>query len=160
MEPPKEINQSLDAYLADKISIYIAAMDHEQSIRTNYQALLLTLETILFGLFSVLLELKVNQFTPYIGSAGLALSLVFLVACEFRAKNVDFWRCRIIDISQGTAFENDFRGARYGSYNRQHPFFTNWKPGRQLDWFFGHWFERIIIPLISILWAVELFYHF
>lgn len=133
----------------EKLPILQACLDHEESIRTSYQTVLAEIQVGLFGFVFILIQLGLTDFLWLVVMAGIVLCLVFVVACDFRAKNVDFWRGRIIEIVSGTEFENDFREAKYG-----------WVPlgrfGRLGEKHFGHWFERVLVPAMIFLWIMTI----
>lgn len=143
-----------------KLPIYQTCMDSEQSIRTSYQSLLSTLEVAIFSLFFVLIQLKLTRQIWILPIVGILLCLIFGIACDYRAKNVDFWRKRIINMVKDTDLENDFKGGNYGHPDEWHPFFNKdsrfGKLGRFGDRYFGHWFERVLLPLIIFVWLIIL----
>jgi len=138
MKDDKAINSTID-----KLTLYQACMTYEQSIRTSYQASLTTLVVAIFGLVYVLVELQQTErlWTLVIGT--ILLCLIFTPACEFRANNVDFWRRRIIEIAEGTELLEVFKGAKYG-------WIPLGKVGRFGEKLVGHWFERVLVPLMCI----------
>lgn len=129
-----------------KLAIYQTSMGYEQSIRVSYQSLLAALETILFGFVFVLVELERKGSIWMLATAGILLCLGIGAACEFRARNVDFWRRRITKLAKGTDLAKDFTESRYGWV----PF---GKAGRTGEKLLGHWFERAVIPAIVIIWV-------
>lgn len=130
----------------DKLAICQTCMDHEQSIRSGYQALLTALEAAIFGLVFVLVELQRTDRLWVLAMAGILLCLIFGTACEFRARNVDFWRRRIVELAKGTDLEDAFKGSKYGWI----PF---GKVGRFGEKVLGHWFERVLVPAIIVVWV-------
>lgn len=129
-----------------KLAICQACMDHEQSIRSGYQALLTALEATVFGLVFVLVELERTTHLWVLAIAGILLCLIFGMACEFRARNVDFWRRHIVELARGTDLEDAFKRSRYGWI----PF---GKVGRFGEKILGHWFERALVPAIIMVWV-------
>ena len=121
-------------------------MGYEQSIRVSYQSLLAALETVLFGFVFVLVELQRTESLWSLAMAGILLCLGFGAACEFRARNVDFWRRRIVELAKGTDLADAFIGSKYG-----------WTPFGKVGHFgeklLGHWFERMVIPVIVVIWS-------
>jgi hypothetical protein len=134
-----------------KLPVYQAAMDHEQSIRVGYQALLTTLEIGLFGLWFTLYQLNLTLYPWLLAVASIILCIFFGTACEFRARNVDVWRRRIVELISGTDFEDAFKESKY----RWIPFGG---PGYWGNYVFGHWYERIIIPAMLAVWIYLLWY--
>lgn len=68
--------------------------------------------------------------------AGTTFSIFFGVACEFRAKNVDYWMVQIVKVVRGTDLEESFKGAK-----------NEWIPFGKAEFFrrhLSHWFERIL----------------
>lgn len=128
-----------------KLAICQTSMGYEQSIRTSYQSLLAALETILFGLVFVLVELQRTDPLGILAIVGILLCLGFGAACEFRARNVDFWRRRIVELAKETDLADAFIGSKYG-----------WTPfgkvGRFGERFLGHWFERVVVPAMLLIW--------
>jgi hypothetical protein len=129
----------------DKLSVYVACMDHHQSIRTAYQSLLTTLEVGILSLFFFLYELKFTSYLWIFFIIGMLLCLPFTIACEFQARIVDIWRVRIVELVKATDVEDAFREAMY----RWIPF---GKKGFLGEYLFGHWFERIFIFFILLIW--------
>lgn len=125
-------------------------MDHEQSIRTSYQSLLTTLEVALFALFFTLYQLEF-AYLWLLSVAGIFLCLSFGIPCEYRARNVDIWRIRIVELVSGTDVEDAFKEGKY-----------RWIPlgkaGVRGESLFGHWFERILIPFMFLIWLSILWY--
>ena len=128
-----------------KLAICQTSMSYEQSIRVSYQSLLAALETILFGFVIVLLELQRTESLWILAMMGILLGLGFGASCEFRARNVDFWRRRIVELAKATDLADAFAESKYG-----------WVPGGKVGCFgeklFGHWFERMIVPAIILIW--------
>lgn len=132
-----------------KLPIFQACLDHEESIRTSYQTVLAEIQVGLFGFVFILIQLGLTDFLWLVIVAGIVLCLIFVVACDFRAKNVDFWRESIIRLVRGTELEDEFRGAKYG-----------WVPlgrfGRFGEKHLGHWFERVLVPAMIFLWIMTM----
>jgi len=124
-------------------------MDHEQSIRTTYQGLLTTLEVALFGLFFTLYQLKLIDYLWLLFVLGMFLCFPFGIACEFRARNVDICRIRIVELVKGKDVEDLFKEIKY-----------RWIPlgkaGFWGEYLVGHWFERILISGMLIIWLILL----
>jgi hypothetical protein len=97
----------------DKLSIYVDCMDHEQSIRTAYQALLTSLEVALLSLFFFSFQLNLIGYLWIFFVLGMLLIPPFAIACEFRARNVDVWRIHIVQLVEGTDVEEAFKDAKY-----------------------------------------------
>jgi hypothetical protein len=144
----------------DKLPIYQTCMDSEQSIRIGYQSLLITLEAAIFGLFFVLVQLEWIKHLWILPMTGILLCFIFGIACEFRARNYDFWRKCIINLVKGTDLEDDFKGGKYGHPDEWHPLFDKksrfGKLGVLGDKFFGHWLERVLVPCMILAWLVIL----
>jgi hypothetical protein len=140
----------------NKLPIYQTAMEHEQSIRISYQSLLTALETGLFGLFFVMIQLQWVRYPWILPAIGLFLLFAFGIPCDYRARNYDAWRKHIINLVKKTELENNFTEGKYGHFEEWHPFFDKksrrgrW--GRLGDKVLGHWFERLLLPFISIIW--------
>lgn len=130
-----------------KIAIYQTCMGYEESIRVGYQSLLTSLEAIFFGIVFVLAQIDKAGSFNMLASLGILLCLTFGLACEFRARNVDFWRSQILNLANGTDLMNAFAGSKYG-----------WVPlgkaGRLGEKLLGHWFERIVIPAMIVIWIL------
>lgn len=135
----------------EKLPVYQAAMDHEESIRIGYQALLTTLETVLFGLWFTLYELNLTKYPWLLSVASITLCIFFGTACEYRARNVDIWRRRIVELISGTDVEDAFKEGKYQAI----PFGG---PGYWGNYVFGHWYERILIPIMLGVWIYLLWY--
>ena len=120
-------------------------MDHEQSIRTAYQALLTSLEVGLFSLFFLSLQLGLISYLWVFFVLGMLLCPFFAIACEFHARNVDIWRIHIVELVRGTDVEEAFEEGKY----RWIPF---GKAGFWGEYYFGHWFEKIFILFVLIIW--------
>jgi hypothetical protein len=139
----------------DKLLIYQTCMDHEQSIRTSYQSLLTTLQVALFGLFFTLYQLNLTKLLWLLFVLGMFLCFPFGIACEFRARNVDVCRVRIVELIKGTDVESFFAEIKY----RWIPF-TQYgrlrKAGFWGEYLIGHWFERILISGMLIIWLILL----
>jgi len=135
-----------ETIILSKLAICQTCMGYEQSIRVSYQSLLAALETILFGFVFVLVELQRTESLWLLAVAGILLCLGFGAACEFRARNVDFWRRRMVELAKGTDLADAFIGAKYG-----------WIPfgrvGRFGEKLLGHWFERMIVPAMVVIWG-------
>ena len=133
------------------LSTYQTCMDHEQSIRTSYQSLLTTLEVALFALLITLHQLELRSYFWLLAITGISLCFCFGIACEYRARNVDIWRVRIVRLVSGTVLEDAFREGRY-----------RWIPlgrvGYRAESLVGHWFERILIPSMLLIWLFILWY--
>lgn len=129
----------------NKLAVCQTCMGYEQSIRVSYQSLLAALETILFGFVFVLVELQRKGFLSALGVAGILMCIGIGAACEFRARNVDFWRRRIMELVEGTDLADDFIESKYG-------WIPLGKAGRVGEKYFGHWFERIVIPVLVVVW--------
>ena len=132
--------------IISKLAICQTCMSYEQSIRVSYQSLLAALETILFGFVFVLVELQRIGSLWILAMAGILLCLGIGAACEFRARNVDFWRRRIVELAKGTDLSDDFIRSKYGWI----PF---GKVGRFGEKLLGHWFERAVVPAIVVIWG-------
>lgn len=135
----------------NKLSIYLSAMDHESKIRTSYQSLLTSLEAALFSLVITLYQLKLIDLLWLFPIGGIALCFFLGIACEFRARNIDVWRVRIVEVVKGTDLEEAFKEAKY----RWIPF---GKAGFWGEYLFGHWFERIFVTSIITIWVIAVFY--
>lgn len=129
----------------DKLKVYQTCMDHEQIMRTSYQGLLATLEVALLLLFFTLYQLQLREYLWVLSVAGIYLCLFFGITCEYRARNVDIWRVRITKLVIGTDMECDFKEGNY----RWIPF---GKIGFWWEYLFGHWFERILVSTMLIIW--------
>jgi hypothetical protein len=128
----------------NKLQVCQTCMGYEESIRVSYQSLLAALETILFSFAFALSQFQTTN-TRVLAVPGVLLCAGFGTACEFRARNVDYWRKRIVDLAKSTDLADLFAESKYG-----------WVPlgraGRIGERLFGHWFERIVIPAIFLLW--------
>lgn len=135
-----------EATIVSKLAICQTCMSYEQSIRVSYQSLLAALETILFGFVFILVELERTGSLWILATAGILLGLGIGAACEFRARNVDFWRRRIVELAKGTDLADAFIGSKYG-----------WTPfgkvGRFGEKLLGHWFERVVVPAMVVIWG-------
>jgi hypothetical protein len=147
----KHLNKQFITKWVQKLPVYQAAMDHEQTIRVGYQALLTTLETALFGLWFTLYQLNLTMYPWLLALASITLCIFFGTACEFRARNVDVWRRRIVELVSGTDIEDAFKEGKY----RWIPFGG---PGYWGNYVFGHWYERILIPIMLAVWLSLLWY--
>jgi hypothetical protein len=82
---------------------------------------------------------------------GIFLCFPFGIACEYRARNVDFWRILIVDLIKETDVEKAFQHGKY-------QWFPYGKAGFWGGYLFGHWFERILITLMLLTWAYMSWY--
>ena len=133
------------------LPIYQTCMDHEQSIRISYQSLLTTLEVALFALLITLYQLELRDFFWLLAIAGIFLCFSFGTACEFRARNVDIWRIRIVKLVRGTQVEDAFKEGKYG-------WIPLGKAGFKAESLIGHWFERVLIPIMLLMWLLIIWY--
>lgn len=131
--------------ILSKLQVCQTCMGYEESIRVSYQSLLAALETILFSFAFALSQLQRTTAAWVLAVPGVLLCLGFGAACEFRARNVDYWRRRIVDLAKSTGLADSFAESKYGWV----PF---GKAGRFGEKLLGHWFERIVIPAIFLLW--------
>jgi len=135
----------------DKLGTYLSCMSYEQGIRTSYQGLLTSLEVVILGLVFTLYQLKLTLYLWLLPVGGIFLCIVFGVACEFRARNVDFWRNEIVKLVRGTDLHETFSSGKY-----------NWIPmgrvGLWSEYLFGHWFERILVSAMLIVWLFLLWF--
>ena len=119
-------------------------------IRTSYQSLLTTLEVALFALFFTLYQLEFT-YLWLLSVAGILMCFSFGIACEYRARNVDIWRIRIVELIRGTDVEDAFKEGKY-----------RWIPlanaGIRGEFLFGHWFERILITFMFLIWLSIVWY--
>jgi len=133
------------------LPIYQACMNQEQSIRTSYQSLLTALEVGLFALAIGLYELELGDYFWLLAMLGIFLCLGFGIACEYYARNADIWRIRVVKLVSGTEVEDAFREGKY-----------RWIPlgkvGFKAESSVGHWFERILIPIMLGVWLSVLWY--
>jgi len=141
----KQLDKQFTTKWVQKLPVYQAAMDHEQTIRLGYQALLTTLDIALFGLWFTLYQLNLTMYPWLLALASITLCIIFGIACEFRARNVDVWRRRIVELVSGTDIEDAFKECKY----RWIPFGG---PGYWGNYVFGHWFERFLIPIMLAVW--------
>lgn len=132
-----------------KLQIYQTCMDHEQNIRTSYQSLLTTLEIALFALVFTLYQYQLVAPLWVLSTIGMFVCFPFGIACEYRARNVDIWRIRIVELVSGTDVEDAFKEGKY----RWIPF---GKVGFWGEYLFGHWFERILISGKLMIWLILL----
>lgn len=142
----KSVTVEDEERIVRRLGVYQNAMSYEESIRVSYQSLVAALQTILFSFVFLLVQLGHTSSLWIFATAGILLCAGFAVACDFRARNVDFWRRRIAMLVKGTQLENDFKGSLYG-----------WVPVGQFgslgEKYLGHWFERLILPLLTIIWV-------
>jgi len=141
----KSIDKEFTTKWVQKLSVYQTAMDHEQMIRIGYQSLLTTLEIALFGLWFTLLQFNLTMYPWLLAVISITLCIFFGTACEFRARNVDMWTRRIVELISGTDLEDAFKESKY----RWIPF---GKRGYWGNYVFGHWYERILIPMMMAVW--------
>ena len=137
----------------EKLQIYQTAFDHEQNIRIAYQSLLTTLEVGLFALFFTLYQMEFKHLW-ILFVIGIFLCFPFGIACEFRARNVDILRMYIVSIVKDTDVWDAFKDAKY----RWIPSIPSIKAGFLGEYLFGHWFERILITGMLIIWVNLLWY--
>jgi len=147
----KRLNKEFTTKWVQKLSVYQAAMDHEQTIRMGYQSLLTTLELALFGLWFTLYQFNLTMYPWLLAVTSITLCIFFGTACEYRARNVDVWTRRIVELISETDLEDAFKESKY----RWIPF---GKPGYRGNYVFGHWYERILIPLMMAVWLYLLWY--
>ena len=129
----------------------------------NYQALFAALELALFGFFFALpqwvrmgaLGEKVRIWVLPV--VGILLCIIFWIACEYRARNYDYWRGQITKLVRDTDLGEDFIKGNYGPLAlpvRSRRLVRIWgKLVRSSDIVAGHWFERGIILLIAAAWV-------
>jgi len=147
----KRLSKEFTTKWAEKLSAYQVAMAQEQSIRIGYQSLLTTLEIGLFGLWFTLLQFNLIMYPWLLGVVSIILCIFFGTACEFRARNVDVWTRRIVELISGTDLEDAFKESKY----RWIPF---GKSGYRGNYLFGHWYERILIPMMMTVWLYLLWF--
>jgi hypothetical protein len=151
------------------LPIYQTCMDHEQMIRTSYQSLLTTLEVGILVLFFTLYQLNLTYHLWLLSVAGVSLCLFFGIASEYRARNVDIWRVRIVKLVSGTDVEDAFKEGKYRwipsrvklvrgvedttKVSRQIPI---GKVGFWGEYLLGHWFERILVSGVLVMWLITL----
>jgi len=137
-----------DPGFLERVQIYQTGMDHEASAVTHYQGLIATLETALLALFTTLYELNMKNQVWILAVMGIFIGVSFGVAGEYRLRNADAWRKRIVTLIADTDLEPVFRESKY----RWSPFsktrFQSWAQR-----FAGHWFERIVLTLILGVWT-------
>jgi hypothetical protein len=126
-------------------------MYYEQEIRTSYQSLLTTLEVALFVVLITLYQMGLRDYFWLLSIVGIFLCFCFGTACEFRARNVDIWRRHIVKLTKKTEVEDAFKEGKYG-------WIPLGKKGVRGENLFGHWFERILIPLVYSAWLFVLWY--
>ena len=135
----------------DKLGTYLNCMSHEQGIRISYQSLLTSLEVFILGLVFTLYQLKLALYLWLLPVGGIVLCIFFGVACEFRARNVDFWQIEIVKLVRGTDLKETFEGGKY-----------RWIPMGKVgfwgEYLFGHWFERILVSTMLMMWLFALWF--
>jgi len=77
---------------------------------------------------------------------GIVLCFPFGIACEFRARNVDVWRASIVELVEKTDVQEAFARGKY-------QWIPYGKAGLWGGYYFGHWYERILITLMLLAWA-------
>jgi hypothetical protein len=106
---------------------------------------LASLEVALLSLFFFSLELNLIGYLWIFFVLGMLLCPPFAIACEFHARNVDVWRIHIVKLVSGTDVEEAFKDGKY-----------RWIPlgkaGYWGEYFLGHWFERILVFIMLIIW--------
>lgn len=95
--------------------------------------------------FFFLYELGFVEYLWIFFVIGMLLCPPFTIACEFQARVVDIWRIRIVELVKGTDVEDAFREAMY----RWIPF---GKKGFWGEYYLGHWFERVFVLFILLIW--------
>jgi hypothetical protein len=124
-------------------------MNHEQGIRTSYQALLSSIEAFILGLIFTFYQLEYTLNLWLLPLGGIIICIFFGIPCEYRARNVDFWRNSIVKLVKDTDLQEPFMLGKY-----------NWIPlgrvGLWSEYLFGHWFERILISFLLIAWLIIL----
>jgi len=99
-----------------KLQLYQQLMSIQLSRYMAYSALFVTVQAL--GLY-LATSLKVAYNTDYlwgIGIGTLAIGIILLWFCYFSARNVDGWKDRILDLTQSTDMEDDFRHWRNFPY--------------------------------------------
>jgi len=100
-----------------------------------------------------LIQLKFTDYLWILFVTGITLCFFFGIACEFRAENVDVWRREIVKLlaekASGSDVETAFKDAKYS-------WIPVWKAGFWGEYLFGHWFERILISGIVVIWVYML----
>jgi len=147
----KRLKKEFTTSWLQKLSVYQEAMEHEQTIRMGYQSLLTTLEIALFGLWFTLYQFNLTMYPWLLAVTSITLCIFFGTACEYRARNVDVWTRRIVELIGGTDLEDAFKESKY----RWIPF---GKRGYWGNYVFGHWYERILIPMFMAVWLYLLWF--
>ncbi len=135
----------------DRLAVYQTAMDHEQTIRTSYQMLLTSLEIAILSFFVAIVQWESIHYLWVFIILGIALCFPFGIACEYRARNVDEWRDSIVELVRETDVQDAFGRGKY-------QWIPYGKAGFWGDYYFGHWYERILITLMLLAWAYVAFY--
>jgi hypothetical protein len=147
----KRLSREFTTKWTEKLMAYQAAMAQEQSIRMGYQSLLTTLEIALFGLWFTLLQFNLTMYPWLLAVVSIILCIFFGTACEYRARNVDVWIRRIVELVSETDLEDAFKESKY-----------RWIPlGKSGYWgnyLFGHWYERILVPMMMTVWLYLLWF--
>jgi hypothetical protein len=141
--------------LYEKLTVYQAALDHEQGIRSNFQNLLIAIQGIFFGVFITLSQLELREQNWVLAFISILTCVILGVAAEYRARNVDIWRKNIVRLIKGTELEEVFYEGKYRWYLFKPSFIQV-----ITQYLFGHWFERIITSAIISGWAIVLYFSF
>jgi hypothetical protein len=146
----------------ERITIYQTAMDHEQSFRSLFIQLLVTMQGILFATAIALAQLSADSATDYshhtwaLAAAAIVFCLAFGSVSEYRARNVDTWRKLIVMALLESHEHTEIRRAFYeGKYR--------WSVARQtwlqmlFQYVVGHWLEKPFVFLLICGWSVLLY---
>ena len=102
-----------------KAQLYQRLMAMEFSLLTAYFVLFLTSESILLALAFFLTERK--ETVPQVIIAMAAITIIgifigglFLIYLNFKASEIDRWKNKILELTQGTDMEDDFKPWRRG----------------------------------------------
>jgi hypothetical protein len=81
------------------------------------------------------------------------LAFIFGISSEFRARNSDVWRSKVVELVKNDELLRDaFIRSHYWTSPKFLTKFFNKNLGK-----WGHWFEEIVIPIMMMAWCYILF---
>ena len=80
---------------------YLSKMVHEDTLLQNYRTLFIALQAILFGFSIALLGNRAGEII-WLGIAGIVFIIAWILICHFRARELDAWRAKLMEVTKGT----------------------------------------------------------
>jgi len=128
----------------EEVNIFLKVMSMENSLLQSYRTLFLALEAALIAAGFALIQLFGEKGMVWVGIAGLAVGVIWIVVCHAKGKDVDEWRGRLLQATQ----KGDLQG--YFSYMESGFRLAGGRIAR-------YWFNWIMPILIIGLWIWIMF---